>query len=197
MYKSRYGAARRYAQLLAAELGCEAQAVDAHAELAGDCDCAVFVGGVYAGSVAGLKAFGRACRGRSDLRQAVLCVGASPYDEAELEQLSARVRRAGLAGAAVFYARGAWYEPNMTLRDRALCGLLRRATAKRTGEDCKPWMRALLDSTASALTGSTQDTYRHCLDSYAAERSPAHRRQALAMAGMRSRLGSAELHGGH
>lgn len=146
MYKSRYGAARRYAQLLAAELGCEAQAVDAHAELAGDCDCAVFVGGVYAGGVAGLKAFSRVCRGRSGVRQAVLCVGASPYDEAQLEQLSARVRRAGLTGAAVFYARGAWDESSMTLRDRALCGLLRRAVAKRTGEGCEPWMRALLDS---------------------------------------------------
>lgn len=146
MYKSKYGAARRYAQMLAAELGCAAQAVDAHAELAGDCDCAVFVGGVYAGGVAGLKAFSRVCRGRSGVRQAVLCVGASPYDEAQLEQLSARVRRAGLTGAAVFYARGAWDESSMTLRDRALCGLLRRAVAKRTGEGCEPWMRALLDS---------------------------------------------------
>lgn len=143
LYKSKYGASRRYAQLLAAELGCEAQEVSAHSEIAANCNWAIFVGGVYAGTVAGLRAFERAVRGHA-ARPAVLCVGAAPADGGEVGRLSAHVRRGALADAAVFYARGAWDEQAMTLRDRAMCGLLRRAVAGRSADSCEPWMRELL-----------------------------------------------------
>lgn len=145
LYKSKYGASRRYAQLLAAELSCEAREVGAHSELAENCNWAIFVGGVYAGTVAGLRAFERAVRGHA-ARPVVLCVGASPADGGEVERLGVRVRRGALADAAVFYARGAWDEQAMTLRDRVMCGLLRRAAAGRGADSCEPWLRELLSS---------------------------------------------------
>ena len=92
LYKSKYGASRRYAQMLAAELDCEARDVSARGEIAEHCGWAIFVGGVYAGTVAGLKEFERACRGRG-ARPVVLCVGASLAGSDEAARLRARTAR--------------------------------------------------------------------------------------------------------
>lgn len=56
LYKSKYGASARYASMLAEALGTEAQELDrAGAAALSGCERAVFVGGVYAGGVAGLQ----------------------------------------------------------------------------------------------------------------------------------------------
>lgn len=136
LYRSKHGAARRYAQLLAGELNCPAMDVRECRAIGADCELAVFAGGVYAGRVAGLDAFGRACRGRS-ARRAVLCVGASPPESGEVERLCARLERGGQADMA-FYARGAWDERALSLHERALCALMRRAGG------CEPWLHELL-----------------------------------------------------
>ena len=61
LYKSKYGASARYASMLAEALGTEAQELDrAGAAALSGCERAVFVGGVYAGGVAGRQKCARA-----------------------------------------------------------------------------------------------------------------------------------------
>ena len=55
-----------------------------------------------------------------------------------------------LQGVPVFYARGAWDQANMTFKDRTLCGMLRKAIAKKKSEELEPWMVALLEAGDSA-----------------------------------------------
>ena len=79
--------------MLAEALGTEAQELDrAGADALSGCERAVFVGGVYAGGVAGLQKFAKLLSGGSVGRAAVLCVGASPYDEGAIAQLRGRCR---------------------------------------------------------------------------------------------------------
>lgn len=44
----------------------------------------------------------------------------------------------------LFYARGAWDEEKMSLKDRTMCALLQKMVAKRPSEETEPWMRELL-----------------------------------------------------
>lgn len=144
LYKSKYGASARYASMLAEALGTEAQELDrAGAAALSGCERAVFVGGVYAGGVAGLQKFAKLLSGGSMGRAAVLCVGASPYDEGAIAQLRGRCRALD-ESVPLFYARGAWDEDKMSLKDRTMCALLQKMVAKRPPEETEPWMRELL-----------------------------------------------------
>ena len=115
IYKSKYGATARYAALLSEMLGGEA--LEAGAASAGaleGADTVIFAGGVYAGGVAGMDRFRRLLPALTGRRLALLCVGASPYDEKALAAL--RARCSGLPeDVPLFYARGAWDESRMGL----------------------------------------------------------------------------------
>ena len=146
IYKSKYGATARYAALLSEMLGGEA--LEAGAASAGaleGADTVIFAGGVYAGGVAGMDRFRRLLPALTGRRLALLCVGASPYDEKALATL--RARCSGLPeDVPLFYARGAWDESRMGLKDRAMCMLLQKMVAKQPPEQCEPWMRELLSA---------------------------------------------------
>lgn len=43
-----------------------------------------------------------------------------------------------------FYGRGAWDEEKMTLKDRILCGALKKAISKKDPGTYEPWMKALM-----------------------------------------------------
>ena len=144
IYKSKYGATARYAALLSEMLGGEAlEAGAAGAGALEGADTVIFAGGVYAGGVAGMDRFRRLLPALTGRRLALLCVGASPYDEKALAAL--RARCSGLPeDVPLFYARGAWDEEKMSLKDRMMCALLQKMVAKRPPEETEPWMRELL-----------------------------------------------------
>ena len=131
LYKSKYGATERYAGMLAGALGCSASEIDrADAAQLSAADSVGFAGGIYAGGISGMSRFLKLLPSLGGKRLCVLCVGASPY---------------GLpADVPLFYARGAWDEEAMSLKDRTLCKLLQKMVAKQPEGACEPWMRELL-----------------------------------------------------
>lgn len=151
VYRSKYGAAKRYAELLQQETGCDVLALpDFRGPEAAGRDWVVFAAGIYAGGLGGVKEFQARYRPAPGQTLAVLAVGASPFDEQAVAQLRARSRKDSLAGAALFYARGAWDLSRMGLKDRAMCKLLLNSVKKRPPETLEPWTAALLEAGDSA-----------------------------------------------
>ena len=105
LYQSKYGASRSYAEWLGAAWGCPACALQDCKGGLGAYQRIVLVGGLYAGSIAGLKRFFRLCEGVPHERAAVLCVGASPYDADTLAACKARGFGAGWQDVPLLVAR--------------------------------------------------------------------------------------------
>ena len=147
LYRSKYGATRRYAGWLAEETGFDC--VDLKQEKPQRLEeygTVILGGGVYASGIAGL-AFLRKNRERlRGKRLAVFCVGASPCDEKAVRELSARNLTGELADVPCFYCRGSWEMARMNPVDRALCRMLQRATAGKAPEECEPWELALREA---------------------------------------------------
>lgn len=123
VYRSKYGATKRYAEMMAARSGAELRENGAlRAEDVARHDTVLFFCAVYASGLSGLQAFTKNRAALAGKRVAVFGVGASPYDEAALAELKTR---AGLADIPLFYGRGAWNEAQMSFKDRTLCKLLR------------------------------------------------------------------------
>lgn len=147
LYKSKYGATKKYAELLKEALTCDIEEscnfkkVDFN-----HYDCIVFAGAIYASGIAGIDILRKNSNLLNTKKLAVFCVGASPYDEKALSEIKAHNLKADLENIPVFYGRGAWDESKMTFKDRTLCKLLQKAVAKKARDACEPWMRALLSS---------------------------------------------------
>lgn len=62
---------------------------------------------------------------------AILCVGASPYDERAFAEIKAHNLTGDLRDIPLFYGRGAWNESKMKFMDRALCKMLQKSIAKK------------------------------------------------------------------
>lgn len=151
LYKSKYGASRAYAAMLAGELSCEAKDLTACPRLdPAPWERIIFVGGIYASGLPGLTLLRKRCPDLDPGKLAVLCVGASPFDERALDELRKRCLPKGWEAVPLFYGRGAWDEDKMTWTDRALCGLLQKAVAKKSPEALEPWMEALLSARGQA-----------------------------------------------
>ena len=77
---------------------------------------------------------------------AILCVGASPFEEQAFNEVKAHNHKEDLNNIPIFYGRGAWDEENMTFRDRTLCKMLQKAIAKKDPNTYEPWMKALMSA---------------------------------------------------
>lgn len=103
IYKSRYGATARYAAWIAEATGFEtAESSDAAIRQAADCTAVVFAGGVYASGVAGISLMKKNSAMLAGKRTALLCVGASPWDEGAIALLRARNLKGVLEGVPIF-----------------------------------------------------------------------------------------------
>ena len=143
IYKSRYGATARYAAWIAEATGFEtAESSDAAIRQAADCTAVVFAGGVYASGVAGISLMKKNSAMLAGKRTALLCVGASPWDEGAIALLRARNLKGVLEGVPLFYARGAWDEDKMSFADRTLCRMLQKSVAKKDPAGYEPWEAA-------------------------------------------------------
>mgnify|MGYP001862913698 CR=1 FL=1 len=146
LYQSKYGASRSYAEWLGAAWGCPACVLQDCKGGLGAYQRIVLVGGLYAGSIAGLKRFFRLCEGVPHERAAVLCVGASPYDADTLAACKARGFGAGWQDVPLFYARGRLDMAQLNPVDRALCRMLCKSVARKDPASLEPWMQALLSA---------------------------------------------------
>ena len=145
--QSKYGATKKYAQWLAEELCCDVFGTDRiKAEQLADYDTVILGGGLYATGIAGITFLKKNIGYLAEKRIAVFAVGASPHDEDAINEIKARNLKGALAGIPCFYCRGAWDEDKMSFKDRTLCGMLKKAVAKKDPSAYEPWMKALMEA---------------------------------------------------
>lgn len=150
IYQSKYGATKKYAKWLSAELNCDVIET-ANAKI-GDIqkyDTIILGGGIYATGIAGISFLKKNYELLKDKQLVVFAVGASPYDENAMEALRRRNFKGILSDIPCFYCRGAWNEENMTFKDKTLCSLLKKAVAKKDPLTYEPWERALMEAIGS------------------------------------------------
>ncbi|MCI8994557.1 MAG: flavodoxin [Lachnospiraceae bacterium] len=147
IYKSKYGSAKKYAHWLRDLTGFDClEASKAAWNRADACDTILFCGGIYASGIAGLSSLKKNLPCWKDKKILVLCVGASPYEEAAFAEIRQHNMTGYLKEIPLFYGRGAWDESRMTFVDRILCGMLQKSLAKKDPDAYEPWMEALLSS---------------------------------------------------
>ena len=147
LYKSKYGAAKKYAELLGAELSCSLlENSGLHAEQVGEYDNIVLCGGIYASGVAGISFLKKNYDALKEKNIVVFAVGASPYDEKIILELKQRNLAGELSGIPLFYGRGAWDEEGMSWMDRTLCGMLKKSVKKKDPNLYEPWEKALVEA---------------------------------------------------
>ena len=147
LYKSKYGATKKYAGMLQTELACDICGIQKnHIYEWQRYDWIIFAGGIYASGIAGLDVLKKNYKQLKAKKLAVLAVGASPFDEKAFAEIKTHNLKENLADIPVFYGRGAWDEEKMTWKDRTLCKMLQKAVAKKDPASCEPWMQALLSS---------------------------------------------------
>ena len=144
IYQSKYGATKKYAEWLQAMTGyhCAETSKAAVNEVA-QYDTIVLCGGIYASGIAGLSFLKKNIDKLKHKKTAILCVGASPYDESAFAAIKEHNLTGDLRNIPLFYGRGAWDEKAMSFKDRTLCRILQKSVAKIDPSKQEPWMKAL------------------------------------------------------
>lgn len=150
LYQSKYGFTKKYADWLSEELFCDVVETR-HADIAKirQYDIIVLGGGIYAGGIAGISFIIKHYDKLKDKKIIVFAVGASPYDEKAMNELRNRHFKNDMAKISCFYCRGGWNEDIMSLKDRVLCNMLKKAVSKKDPNTYKPWEKALIDAIGS------------------------------------------------
>lgn len=145
IYQSKYGATKKYAEWLQAMTGyhCAETSKAAVNEVA-QYDTIVLCGGIYASGIAGLSFLKKNIDKLKHKKTAILCVGASPYDESAFAAIKEHNLTGDLRNIPLFYGRGAWNESKMKFMDRTLCKMLQKSVAKKDPSTHEPWMKALM-----------------------------------------------------
>lgn len=148
IYKSKYGATKKYADMLKEELSCDVcESRDHQTVKLESYDWIIFAGGIYASGISGLEVLRKNYKLFKNRKVAIFCVGASPFDEKAFAEVKVHNLKKDLKDIPIFYGRGAWDEDKMSWKDRTLCKMLQKAIAKRDTDSCEPWMKALLSAT--------------------------------------------------
>ncbi|MGI6013200.1 MAG: flavodoxin domain-containing protein [Oscillospiraceae bacterium] len=145
IYQSKYGATKKYVDWLVEETGFDcvsAKSADIHK--VNKYDIIILAGGIYASGIAGLSFLRKNIELLKMKKVAVLCVGASPFEEEAFVQVYERNFKDALQGIPCYYGRGAWNEEAMSFKDRTLCRLLQKAVAKQDPATYEPWQKALM-----------------------------------------------------
>ena len=154
IYKSKYGAAKKYAEWLNEITGFDCVEVSkASLQYVKQFEQIILCGGIYASGIAGLSFIRKNIRELKDKKIAIFCVGASPYDKKAFEELKVHNLRNDLKDIPIFYGRGAWDESSMTFKDRTLCKLLQKSLTKKDPDTYEPWMKALMSAVGKSCDG--------------------------------------------
>lgn len=109
-------------------------------------DTIILGGGIYASGIAGLSFLKKNIKDLHGKKIFVFCVGASPYEEKAYREIVDRNMKDGLSDIPCFYCRVAWDMEAMSIVDRNVCSLLRKAVAKKDPKDYEGWERALMEA---------------------------------------------------
>lgn len=165
LYTSKYGATKKYADWLIEETGFDCmKTADAKGKDMECYDTIVLCGGIYASGIAGLSFFRKNHKAFNDKKLAILCVGASPFEEKAFCEMKAHNLKEDLKNIPVFYGRGAWDEEKMSWKDRTLCNMLKKAIAKKDPDTYEPWMKALMSAADKACDWTDKEYLGPLLD---------------------------------
>ncbi|MBQ1493139.1 MAG: flavodoxin [Blautia sp.] len=147
LYKSKYGATKRYADWLAERTGFFCMKTEeADIKKLSDYDVILLGGGIYASSIAGLSFLNMNIDKLKDKKIIIFCCGASPYEQGAFEAIVSHNLKGDLAGIPCFYLRGAFDMGVMTWKDRTLCRMLHKALAKKNPDTYEVWEKALVEA---------------------------------------------------
>ncbi len=147
LYKSKYGATKKYVDWLIEETGYDCIETDkAKISELQKYDVIILGGGIYAMGIAGLSFLKKNIDTLKDKKIAVFCDGASPFDEEAFQEIREKNMTGSLKDIPLFYCRGMWNITEMNFVDKNLCKMLQKAVAKKNPEEYAPWERALMDA---------------------------------------------------
>ena len=119
VYQSKYGSTKKYAEWLQnmTDFYC-VEISKALADEVTQYETVILCGGIYASGIAGLSFLKKNIDKFKKKKIAILCVGASPYDESAFAEIKERNLTRDLKNIPLFYGRGAWNESKMKFMDR-------------------------------------------------------------------------------
>lgn len=148
-YQSKYGSAERYAKWIAEALGC--QAVERSKVSAADlknCDVLIYGGGLYAGSIAGIKLVTGNWPILEGKRVAVFTTSLTPstdkafFDNAMEHNLTSPMRET----IAAFHFRGGLQPDKLSLPHKAVIAMLRSVLNKKAEAELTEEERLMRDA---------------------------------------------------
>ena len=148
LYGSQYGTTKRYADELSRLTGLPAVSYEKAPDLAG-CEQIVYLGGLYAGGVKGLKQTAK--KFPAGVRLILVTVGlADVQDEQNIENIRRSVRRQlpaeVLQNAALFHLRGGIDYSRLNLTHRTMMTLLYNHARKLPPEQQNAETKAMIDT---------------------------------------------------
>lgn len=146
VYRSKYGASKKYAEWLAEETGFRCVSIkEVKTDELASCDTVIVGGGIYASGFA-FTSFLKKNIGKLKGKKIIAyACGASPYVKEFIDEVIARNFKGDLAGIPLYYCRGAYDLKSMTLADRTLCKMLRASVAKKDPKEREVWEEALME----------------------------------------------------
>ncbi|MGN0537142.1 MAG: flavodoxin domain-containing protein [Acutalibacteraceae bacterium] len=145
IYQSKYGATKKYVDWLIDETKFDyVETKKAKIKNVVKYDIVILAGGIYASGIAGLPFLKKNIERLKDKKIAVLCVGASPFEETAFKQIYEYNFKGNLEGIPCYYGRGALNEEEMSFKDRTLCKMLQKAILKQDPATYEPWQKALM-----------------------------------------------------
>ncbi len=147
IYKSKYGATKKYADWLAEDIKYDLIEVSkAKTKQASQYQNIILCGAIYASGISGLSFLKKKITALSNNNIAIFCVGASPYDENAFNAIRSHNLKYKLQNIPIFYGRGAWNESKMKFIDRTLCKMLQKVVSKKDPSTYELWEKALVNA---------------------------------------------------
>ena len=146
VYKSKYGATKKYANWLSEATGFPCISVkEADINKVAEYDTVIVGGGIYASGFA-FTTFLKKNIGKLKGRKIIAYTcGASPYVKEFIDEIIKKNMTDGLSGIPVYYCRGSYDLKSMSFADRTLCKMLRKSVAKKDPKDWEVWETALME----------------------------------------------------
>lgn len=147
VYKSKYGATKKYAEWIAQEMGYDLKEVSQIKKNELEFyNVIVYGAGIYAMGIAGLNFLKKNAEIIKTKKVYVFCDGASPFSQEAFIEVKNRNMKDELKDVPLFYFRGGWNMEAMDFLDRNLCKMLRKAVAKKDPKDYEIWEQALMEA---------------------------------------------------
>lgn len=145
VYKSKYGATRKYVEWLVEETGFDTvETSNAKINAIQKYDVIVLGGGIYAAGIAGISFLQKNIKALQDKKIIVFCAGASPLDDEAFEKIKKHNMKENLKNIPCFYCRGRWNLEAMSFIDRNMCKMLIKSVSKKNPNELEIWEKALV-----------------------------------------------------